>query len=415
MISIPRRQDYADTNVRLLGLLDQMTRTEQAERMNALQRAQVARNMGLADIAAQEMNRSTSKGVRGMTAADFNVADKGLAGQMRGVLEPPPEVAMSDKMQIAMQAANQEMAKQGGYGTGLLEEAKTGFGPKARALMEKLPRSAYEREGPIDMQPQGEEYTDAKAAAAQKRIAQVENSQAKYESMKARNMQSSPVSAQATDQYDYYKAQYDAALASGKQGLIKDAYNDMVHKFKLLDNKFGWNMSAGLKELRPTFGGGIGGGKKVLWKERGSERKQYLPEGQVPKDSENWVPIDSEDSSALRRDLLKLDEQIAAAREANDEKTLSTLMARRRQLEGKTPETKQNFVARMDNSLINPYLSYPSGDDLDTRNVADNTPANKNQVAAEPKSAPKIKYKEGYEYEVNGVRMVYQNGRLRRL
>ena len=42
-------------------------------------------------------------------------------------------------------------------------------------------------------------------------------------------------------------------------------------------------------------------------------------------------------------------------------------------------------------------------------------PNNKNQVAAEPKSAPKIKYKEGYEYEVNGQRMVYQNGRLRKL
>lgn len=411
-----------DSNIRLMQVVDQMTRTaneqRQTERAQAMQRFAMFRSLGDAKRAAEELNKAQGKGLLYRLFSDnynrpedFSVAGRGLAGQMRGSMEPPQEVSMSDKMQVAMQAANQEMAKQGGYGTGLLEEAKTGFGPKARALMEKLPRSAYEREGPIDMQPQGEEYTDAKAAAAQKRIAQVENSQAKYESMKARNMQSSPVSAQATDQYDYYKAQYDAALASGKQGLIKDAYNDMVHKFKLLDNKFGWNMSAGLKELRPTFGGGIGGGKKVLWKERGSERKQYLPEGQVPKDSENWVPIDSEDSSALRRDLIKLDEQIAAARAADDEKTLSTLMARRRQLEGKTPETKQNFVARMDNSLINPYLSYPSGDDLDTRNVADNTPANKNQLAAQPK----IKYKEGYEYEVNGVRMVYQNGRLRKL
>ena len=359
-----------------------------------------------------------------MNAEDFRVESganapgaprRGLAGQMRGSMEPPQEVSMSDKMQVAMQAANQEMAKQGGYGTGLLEEAKTGFGPKARALMEKLPRSAYEREGPIDMQPQGEEYTDAKAAAAQKRIAQVENSQAKYESMKARNMQSSPVSAQAIDQYGYYFDVLNKARLSGNPGAIRDAKNDLVLKWRMLDEKFGWNMSAGLKDLlaeRPS--GGVGGGKKVLWKERGSERKQYLPEGQVPKDSENWVPIDSEDSSALRRDLIKLDEQIAAARADNDEKTLSTLMARRRQLEGKTPETKQNFVARMDNSLINPYiqnLSYQSGDDLDTRNVADNTPANKNQPVAQPK----IKYKEGYEYEVNGVRMVYQNGRLRKL
>ncbi len=396
MITIPQKKDYADTNVQLLGLLDQMTRTEQAERMNALQRAQVARNMGLADIAAQEMNRSTSKGVRGMTAADFNVADKGLAGQMRGVLEPPPEVAMSDKMQIAMQAANKAMAKQGGYGRGkgLVDAGQPTFDAE-RSLT-----------------PDANEYTTANASAAQKRILQVQDAQSKYESMKMQNMQAAPISSQATDQYDFFKQQYDAALATGKPGLIKDAYNDMVHKFKMLDNKFGWNMSAGLKDLlaeRPS--GGVGGGKKVLWKERGSERKQYLPEGQVPKDSENWVPIDSEDSSALRRDLVKLDEQIAAARAANDEKTLSTLMARRRQLEGKTPETKQNFVARMDNSLINPYLSYQSGDDLDTRNVADNTPANKNQPVAQPK----IKYKEGYEYEVNGQRMVYQNGRLRKL
>jgi hypothetical protein len=168
-------------------------------------------------------------------------------------------------------------------------------------------------------------------------------------------------------------------------------------------------MSSGLKNLRPSFGGSGagGGGKRVLWKESGSERKQYLPEGQVPKDSENWVPIDSEDSSAMRRDLVKLDEQIADARAAKDEKTLSTLMARRRQLEGKTPETKQNFVARMDNSLINPYLSYQSSDDLDARNVADNTPANKNQSSAQPKT----QYKEGYEYEINGQRMVRKNGK----
>ena len=407
MISIPRRQDYADTNVRLLGLLDQMTRTEQAERMNELQRGLAFRSMGDAKRAAQSFNNAMGRGVSRMNAEDFRVESganapgaprRGLAQTMKAIDPSMDEAALSGeftglgKKLLAQgdttdQRLNEAFKQSGlGQGEGFAKELATGYGPKAAKALERINKVAVNT--------------------------------ADFEAYKERAKQRagvgpSDIPTEAEEQYGYYFDVLNKARLSGNPGAIRDAKNDLVLKYRMLDNKFGWNMSAGLKDLlaeRPS-GGGIGGGKKVLWKERGSERKQYLPEGQVPKDSENWVPIDSEDSSALRRDLVKLDEQIAAARAANDEKTLSTLMARRRQLEGKTPETKQNFVARMDNSLINPYLSYQSGDDLDTRNVADNTPANKNQPVAQPK----IKYKEGYEYEVNGQRMVYQNGRLRKL
>jgi len=320
-----------------------------------------------------------------MKAIDPSMDEAALSGEFTGLGKKL--LAQGDTTDPRLNEAFKQSGL--GQGEGFAKELATGYGPKAAKALERINKVAVNT--------------------------------ADFEAYKERAKQRagvgpSDIPTEAEEQYGYYFDVLNKARLSGNPGAIRDAKNDLVLKYRMLDNKFGWNMSAGLKDLlaeRPS--GGVGGGKKVLWKERGSERKQYLPEGQVPKDSENWVPIDSEDSSALRRDLLKLDEQIAAAREANDEKTLSTLMARRRQLEGKTPETKQNFVARMDNSLINPYLSYQSGDDLDTRNVADNTPANKNQVAAEPKSAPKIKYKEGYEYEVNGVRMVYQNGRLRKL
>ena len=407
MISIPRRQDYADTNVRLLGLLDQMTRTEQAERMNELQRGLAFRSMGDAKRAAQSFNNAMGRGVSRMNAEDFRVESganapgaprRGLAQTMKAIDPSMDEAALSGEFtglgkKLLAQGdttdprLNEAFKQSGlGQGEGFAKELATGYGPKAAKALERINKVAVNT--------------------------------ADFEAYKERAKQRagvgpSDIPTEAEEQYGYYFDVLNKARLSGNPGAIRDAKNDLVLKYRMLDNKFGWNMSAGLKDLlaeRPS-GGGIGGGKKVLWKERGSERKQYLPEGQVPKDSENWVPIDSEDSSALRRDLVKLDEQIAAARAANDEKTLSTLMARRRQLEGKTPETKQNFVARMDNSLINPYLSYQSGDDLDTRNVADNTPANKNQPVAQPK----IKYKEGYEYEVNGVRMVYQNGRLRKL
>lgn len=406
MISIPRRQDYADTNVRLLGLLDQMTRTEQAERMNELQRGLAFRSMGDAKRAAQSFNNAMGRGVSRMNAEDFRVESganapgaprRGLAQTMKAIDPSMDEAALSGEFtglgkKLLAQGdttdprLNEAFKQSGlGQGEGFAKELATGYGPKAAKALERINKVAVNT--------------------------------ADFEAYKERAKQRagvgpSDIPTEAEEQYGYYFDVLNKARLSGNPGAIRDAKNDLVLKYRMLDNKFGWNMSAGLKDLlaeRPS--GGVGGGKKVLWKERGSERKQYLPEGQVPKDSENWVPIDSEDSSALRRDLVKLDEQIAAARAANDEKTLSTLMARRRQLEGKTPETKQNFVARMDNSLINPYLSYQSGDDLDTRNVADNTPANKNQPVAQPK----IKYKEGYEYEVNGVRMVYQNGRLRKL
>jgi len=406
MISIPRRQDYADTNVRLLGLLDQMTRTEQAERMNELQRGLAFRSMGDAKRAAQSFNNAMGRGVSRMNAEDFRVESganapgaprRGLAQTMKAIDPSMDEAALSGEFtglgkKLLAQGdttdprLNEAFKQSGlGQGEGFAKELATGYGPKAAKALERINKVAVNT--------------------------------ADFEAYKERAKQRagvgpSDIPTEAEEQYGYYFDVLNKARLSGNPGAIRDAKNDLVLKYRMLDNKFGWNMSAGLKDLlaeRPS--GGVGGGKKVLWKERGSERKQYLPEGQVPKDSENWVPIDSEDSSALRRDLVKLDEQIAAARAANDEKTLSTLMARRRQLEGKTPETKQNFVARMDNSLINPYLSYQSGDDLDTRNVADNTPANKNQLVAQPK----IKYKEGYEYEVNGQRMVYQNGRLRKL
>lgn len=406
MISIPRRQDYADTNVRLLGLLDQMTRTEQAERMNELQRGLAFRSMGDAKRAAQSFNNAMGRGVSRMNAEDFRVESganapgaprRGLAQTMKAIDPSMDEAALSGEFtglgkKLLAQGdttdprLNEAFKQSGlGQGEGFAKELATGYGPKAAKALERINKVAVNT--------------------------------ADFEAYKERAKQRagvgpSDIPTEAEEQYGYYFDVLNKARLSGNPGAIRDAKNDLVLKYRMLDNKFGWNMSAGLKDLlaeRPS--GGVGGGKKVLWKERGSERKQYLPEGQVPKDSENWVPIDSEDSSALRRDLVKLDEQIAAARAANDEKTLSTLMARRRQLEGKTPETKQNFVARMDNSLINPYLSYQSGDDLDTRNVADNTPANKNQPVAQPK----IKYKEGYEYEVNGQRMVYKNGRLRKL
>ena len=412
-----------DSNIRLMQVVDQMTRTaneqRQTERAQAMQRFAMFRSLGDAKRAAEELNKAQGKGLLYRLFSDnynrpedFSVAGRGLAGQMRGSMEPPQEVSMSDKMQVAMQAANQEMAKQGGYGTGLLEEAKTGFGPKARALMEKLPRSAYEREGPIDMQPQGEEYTDAKAAAAQKRIAQVENSQAKYESMKARNMQSSPVSAQATDQYDYYKAQYDAALASGKQGLIKDAYNDMVHKFKMLDNKFGWNMSSGLASLRPTFGGGgrgAGGGKYYI-NDLTGERRESSPgtdaKGNLPKGWRRVTEATDQASIKMYEDIIKnpdsTPEQVKDA-----EVRLGRYRGER--------ERKEIITMNRDASSpgLSPLVNYRDTD-TDYENMAAG-PNNKNQVSAEPKSAPKIKYKEGYEYEVNGQRMVYQNGRLRKL
>lgn len=405
MITIPQKKDYADTNVQLLGLLDQMTRTEQAERMNELQRGLAFRGMGDAKRAAQSFNNAMGRGVSKMNAEDFRVESganapgaprRGLAQTMKAIDPSMDEAALSGEFtglgkQLLAQGdttdprLNEAFKQSGlGQGEGLSKELATGYGPKAAKAMERLNKVAVNT--------------------------------ADFEAYKERAKQRagvgpSDIPTEAEEQYGYYFDVLNKARLSGNPGAIRDAKNDLVLKYRMLDNKFGWNMSSGLKDLLSERRGGVGGGKKVLWKERGSERKQYLPEGQVPKDSENWVPIDSEDSSALRRDLVKLDEQIAAARSAKDEKTLSTLMARRRQLEGKTPETKQNFVARTDNSLISPYLSYRSSDDLDTRNVADNTPANKNQPAAQPK----IQYKEGYEYEVNGVRMVYKNGRLRKL
>lgn len=371
MITIPQKKDYADTNVQLLGLLDQMTRTEQAERMNALQRAQVARNMGLADIAAQEMNRSTSKGVRGMTAADFNVADKGLAGQMRGVLEPPPEVAMSDKMQIAMQAANKAMAKQGGYGRGkgLVDAGQTTFDAE-RSLT-----------------PDANEYTPANASAAQKRILQVQDAQSKYESMKMQNMQAAPISSQATDQYDFFKQQYDAALATGKPGLIKDAYNDMVHKFKMLDNKFGWNMSSGLASLRPTFGGGgrgAGGGKYYI-NDLTGERRESSPgtdaKGNLPK---GWRRV----TEATDQAQIKMYEDIRKNPDSTPEQ-VEDAEVRLSRLKGER-ERKQIVTA----TPLRGSTGFATGIDYRDENndfeFMAAGPNNKNQVAAEPKGKPKL-------------------------
>lgn len=427
-----------DDNIKMLGIIDQMTRTaneqRNAERAQAMQRFAMFRSLGDAKRAAEELNRAQGKGWLSKLFGDYNKPEDFYVSGEPGSVEvgPRPEADPNDiaaaqggfsslgkellqqakagtqneefskivgqaeskgLSQAFQEALTSEGGSKIGEGVGFGKEIESGFGPKARAALATLEAKTDTSEH--------DEYM----GRVKKRLADVSEAQDRYDRLKIKNMSARKLPPNATDQYDFYMDQYNAARATGKPGLIKDAYNDLVHKFKLLDNKWGWNMSAGLKDLRPNFPGGAGGGKKVLWKERGSERKQYLPEGQVPKDSENWVPIDSEDSAAMRRDLMKLDEQIAQAREAGDKKVLATLIARRRQIEGKSPETIQNFVPRMDNALINPYLAYNSGQETDTRNIADNTPTNKNDLSAKPK------YKEGYLYEVNGKRMLWKNGR----
>lgn len=407
MIYIPRRQDYADTNVRLLGLLDQMTRTEQAERMNELQRGLAFRSMGDAKRAAQSFNNAMGRGVSRMNAEDFRVESganapgaprRGLAQTMKAIDPSMDEAALSGEFtglgkKLLAQGdttdprLNEAFKQSGlGQGEGFAKELATGYGPKAAKALERINKVAVNT--------------------------------ADFEAYKERAKQRagvgpSDIPTEAEEQYGYYFDVLNKARLSGNPGAIRDAKNDLVLKYRMLDNKFGWNMSAGLKDLlaeRPSGGGRGAGGGKYYINDLTGERRESSPgtdaKGNLPK---GWRRI----TEATDQALIKMYEDIIKNPDSTPEQ-VKDAEVRLGRYRGER-ERKEIITMNRDASSpgLSPLVNYRDTD-TDYENMAAG-PNNKNQVAAEPKSAPKIKYKEGYEYEVNGVRMVYQNGRLRKL
>ena len=407
MITIPQKKDYADTNVRLLGLLDQMTRTEQAERMNELQRGLAFRGMGDAKRAAQSFNNAMGRGVSRMNAEDFRVERganapgvprRGLAQTMKAADPSMDEAALSGEFtglgkQLLAQGdttdprLNEAFKQSGlGQGEGLSKELATGYGPKAAKAMERLNKVAVNT--------------------------------ADFEAYKERAKQRagvgpSDIPTEAEEQYGYYFDVLNKARLSGNPGAIRDAKNDLVLKYRMLDNKFGWNMSSGLKDLlaeRPSGGGRGAGGGKYYINDMTGERRESSPgtdaKGNLPKGWRRVTEATDQASIKMYEDIIKnpdsTPEQVKDA-----EVRLGRYRGER--------ERKEIITMNRDASSpgLSPLVNYRDTD-TDYENMAAG-PNNKNKVAAEPKSAPTIKYKEGYEYEVNGQRMVYQNGRLRKL
>ena len=407
MITIPQKKDYADTNVRLLGLLDQMTRTEQAERMNELQRGLAFRGMGDAKRAAQSFNNAMGRGVSRMNAEDFRVERganapgvprRGLAQTMKAADPSMDEAALSGEFtglgkQLLAQGdttdprLNEAFKQSGlGQGEGLSKELATGYGPKAAKAMERLNKVAVNT--------------------------------ADFEAYKERAKQRagvgpSDIPTEAEEQYGYYFDVLNKARLSGNPGAIRDAKNDLVLKYRMLDNKFGWNMSSGLKDLlaeRPSGGGRGAGGGKYYINDLTGERRESSPgtdaKGNLPK---GWRRV----TEATDQAGIKMYEDIIKNPDSTPEQ-VKDAEVRLGRYRGER-ERKEIITMNRDASSpgLSPLVNYRDTD-TDYENMAAG-PNNKNQVSAEPKSAPKIKYKEGYEYEVNGQRMVYENGRLRKL
>ena len=409
MISIPRRQDYADTNVRLLGLLDQMTRTEQAERMNELQRGLAFRSMGDAKRAAQSFNNAMGRGVSRMNAEDFRVESganapgaprRGLAQTMKAIDPSMDEAALSGEFtglgkKLLAQGdttdprLNEAFKQSGlGQGEGFAKELATGYGPKAAKALERINKVAVNT--------------------------------ADFEAYKERAKQRagvgpSDIPTEAEEQYGYYFDVLNKARLSGNPGAIRDAKNDLVLKYRMLDNKFGWNMSSGLKDLlaeRPS-GGGRGGKGGQLWYNQltGDVTDQHpgyeadgktIKKGFIPQTESTFQTMIKRNEEILNDDKNYTPEQRRQARVNLD--LLQRGRARREVITATPLRGSTGFATGIDYRDENNDFEFMAAG-----------PNNKNQVAAEPKSAPKIKYKEGYEYEVNGQRMVYQNGRLRKL
>ena len=410
MILIPKQKDYADTNVRLLGLLDQMTRTEQSERMNELQRGLAFRGMGDAKRAAQSFNNAMGRGVSRMNAEDFRVERganapgvprRGLAQTMKAADPSMDEAALSGEFtglgkQLLAQGdttdprLNEAFKQSGlGQGEGLSKELATGYGPKAAKAMERLNKVAVNT--------------------------------ADFEAYKERAKQRagvgpSDIPTEAEEQYGYYFDVLNKARLSGNPGAIRDAKNDLVLKYRMLDNKFGWNMSSGLKDLlaeRPS-GGGRGVGKDgQLWYNQltgdvTDKHPGYEADGKTIK--KGFVP----QTEATFQAMVKRNEEIL-----NDDKNYTPEQRNQARVnldKFYTGRAKREIITMNRDASspgLSPLVNYRDTD-TDYENMAAG-PNNKNKVAAEPKSAPTIKYKEGYEYEVNGQRMVYQNGRLRKL
>lgn len=382
MITIPQKKDYADTNVQLLGLLDQMTRTEQAERMNELQRGLAFRGMGDAKRAAQSFNNAMGRGVSRMNAEDFRVEGganapgaprRGLAQTMKAVDPSLDEAALSGKFtglgkQLLAQGdttdprLNEAFKQSGlGQGEGLSKELSTGYGPKAAKAMERLNKVAVNT--------------------------------ADFEAYKERAKQRagvgpSDIPTEAEEQYGYYFDVLNKARLSGNPGAIRDAKNDLVLKYRMLDNKFGWNMSSGLKDLlaeRPSSGGRGAGGGKYYINDLTGERRESSPgtdaKGNLPK---GWRRV----TEATDQAQIKMYEDIRKNPDSTPEQ-VEDAEVRLSRLKGER-ERKQIVTA----TPLRGSTGFATGIDYrDENNEFDLMaagPNNKNQVAAEPKGKPKL-------------------------
>lgn len=368
---------YADSLNALNAQLQVGHQMSMDNKRHHLQLAMMARSIGDSELFAEEMNKASGKGLiarmlgkkmysaddmktvaRPKGTEDLTLMSKGGEGTIGEEEAAGGEFSSLGKKMLSQAKAKQDvnpeftkiaaaaalekrgdelqriLAQEGvGAGVGLWKELDSGYGPKARQAMARLDA----------VQTNEDEYNALKRKALAK------------QALIAKKKEWDEIPTEAEEQYDYHYQKYQKALAGGKQGEIAKAYNNMVNQFKLLDNKFQWNMSRGLSALRPPKGGGGFGGKnEVLWSTP-DETVIYLPKGVSPYDLEEndkrlkgygkrpgtWRPVDPEDNAKRQDQILAYRKALAETQKGSDEaRRIEKKIA---QLEGR-PQTSMTRV-----------------------------------------------------------------------
>jgi hypothetical protein len=245
-------------------------------RRQALARAEMARSIGDAEMFAEEMNKASGKGFlskmlgRKMYTADdmktvarprggmqeLSQGGEGYIGEEEAARGEFSELGkrmlqQAESTNPVLEEIIKQHGKDVGKGVGLAKELATGYGPKAQQALDKLNKITNESA-----------FNELKMKAMDKAA----------NNKRIKDWQDIPT--EAEEQYQYHFREY-------QKNPNNRTFAELANQYKLLDNKFGWNMSSGLGAMRPPSGGGgnLGGGAggKYYINLKTGERREKSP------------------------------------------------------------------------------------------------------------------------------------------
>jgi hypothetical protein len=421
----------------------------------------MARSIGDAELFAEEMNKASGKGFLTRLLGGTMYGKERMRAESSPGYQSTYGKGPVDKDAVTISAEDVERGGMSSLGQQMLQQikdkaAERGVDPSAigyKSILadrmvdnpaqdqEQFRKTVDEIASPAklaqQLQTKGGSYSDKnfgpQAQAALGALNAQENMQ-HFDKFKEQ-VAWSKLPTDAAEQANHYYEQYNQALASGDQGAIVKSYNNMVQKYKNIDNRFGWNLSSSLGKLKPPPGpGGKGGGKPefiainrktgLSTPLTGAEVMKYRftkynsdeydireNKGETPADTDAKKAAEDARKATAAKDLEKQMRDDMSFWFGNEEK-VAAYQSRAADLgynvvrvgRGQYRLSKSGDVSNIAQESSKPPVVAKKG--VNPPGIAAN---------AEETDPSKYKYKEGFKYRIKGIEYVFENGRLRKL